>query len=163
METIRRHLPTVLALFISVVFIQSLFYKFIAAPETLLIFGTLDQWAASKGFAGLFLPPGIFNYYVVGSVELLASVLLLIGSFVASKRGLQPLGALLALAVISGAIFFHLFTPLGVVVGDEMVAGVDASQVESDGGTLFIMACGVWVSALLILILQRAHLPLVGR
>ena len=146
---IKQYLPTALTLFIAFVFIQSLYFKFTSSPETLHIFGTLDTWAASLGFAGLFLPPGIFNYYVVGSAELLASALLLGGAFVPSLRKLQPLGALLALGVISGAIFFHLFTPLGI-------------EVMGDSGTLFIMACGVWVSALIILILRREQLPFIG-
>lgn len=146
---LKQHLPTVLTLFIAFVFIQSLFYKFSSSPETLHIFGTLDKWAASFGFAGLFLPPGIFNYYVVGSAELVASTLLLLGAFVPALRRLQPIGALLALGVISGAIFFHLFTPLGI-------------EVQGDGGTLFFMACGVWVSAMIIVVLRRQLLPIVG-
>ncbi len=147
---LKKYLPTALALFISFVFIQSLFYKFTSSPETLHIFGTLDQWAASLGFAGLFLPPGIFNYYVVGTAELIASALLLLGTFAPKLHRLQPVGALLALGVISGAIFFHLFTPLGI-------------EVQGDSGTLFFMACGVWVSALIILIMRRHLLPIVGR
>lgn len=146
---LQKYLPTALALFISFVFIQSLFYKFTSSPETLHIFGTLDNWGASLGFAGLFLPPGIFNYYVVGSAELVASVLLLLGTFAPKLQRLQPIGALLALGVISGAIFFHLFTPLGI-------------EVQGDGGTLFVMACGVWASALVIIIMRRHLLPIVG-
>jgi len=76
-----------LSLFIPFVFIQSLFFKFTDAPETQHIFGTLDEWAAGFGFEGLFVPPGIFNAYVIGSAELAASVLLLAGLFL--KRGLH--------------------------------------------------------------------------
>jgi len=61
----------------------------------------------------------------------------------------RRLGALLGLGIISGAIFFHLFTPLGVnrVVNTETMA--------TDGGALFFMACGVFVSCALILFLTR--------
>lgn len=126
----------ILSIFIAFVFIQSLFFKFSGSPETDHIFGTLDKWAAGLGFEGLFIAPGIFNAYVIGSAELIASILLLIGLFM-GKRLLTAIGGLMALGIISGAIFFHLFTPLGIVVLD-------------DGGTLFGMAVGVWVSAAIL-------------
>ena len=110
-----RVVTIVLTLYIAFVFVQSLFFKFSDSPETQYIFGTLDAWGASLGFPGLFAPRGVFSQYVVGSAELVASTLLLVGLF-ARRPLLHALGALLALGVISGAIFFHLFTPLGVQV-----------------------------------------------
>ena len=81
--------------------------------------------------------------YTVGSIELIASVLLII-------RRTQSLGALIGFVIISGAIFFHLFTPLGVsVVIDE--AG------NRDGGQLFALAVGVFVSTILIMWLRRGE------
>lgn len=143
-----RHGHWLLTLFVAVVFIQSLFFKFSNSPETVYIFeGKLDPWAASLGFPGLFAPGGIFSATVVGSFELIASVLLLIGAAVASMRALQVLGAALGLGIISGAIFFHLFTPLGVAV-----ANTDGS---SDGGQLFLLACGVWLACAALLWLRR--------
>ena len=50
-------------------------------------------------------------------------------------------GAVLAIGIMSGAIFFHLFTPLGVVI-------------LGDGGELFTLACGVWISGWIILALS---------
>ena len=47
----------------------------------------------------------------------------------------------MAFGIITGAIFFHLFTPLGIDVGD--------------GGVLFAMACGVWASATALLFLNK--------
>lgn len=139
----------VLTLFIAVVFIQSLFFKFADSPETRYIFGTLDAWGASIGFAGLFAPSGVFSQYVVGSAELLASVLLM-GGLILRYPLLHASGALVSLGVISGAIFFHLFTPLGV-----QVRNTDGSL---DGGVLFLLACGVWLSAAGILFLRRAEI-----
>ena len=136
----------VLTLYIAVIFIQSLFFKFTNSPETQYIFGTLDGWAASLGFPGLFARNGIFSQYVVGSSELVASGLLLIGALL-RKPLLHALGALMSLGVISGAIFFHLFTPLGV-----QVLNTDGTL---DGGELFTLACGVWLSAAVILWLRR--------
>ena len=125
---IRRYLPIALTLYIAFVFIQSLFFKFSNSPETQYIFGTLEVWGASLGLPGLFAPSGIFSQYVVGTGELIASALLLAG-LSQRLRILRPVGALMAIGVISGAIFFHLFTPLGV-----SVLNTDGTH---DGGELF--------------------------
>lgn len=138
-----------LTLYIAFVFIQSLFFKFTDSPETQYIFGTLNAWGEGLGFGGLFAPTGIFSQYVVGSTELFASLLLL-AAMLLRKPVLHALGALVAMGVISGAIFFHLFTPLGV-----QVLNTDGTL---DGGELFMLACGVWVAALGILVLRRAEL-----
>ena len=144
MKGIGRYLPVALTLYIAFVFVQSLFFKFAGSPETDYIFSTLDTWAGdSFGLSGLFLPPGPFNAYVIGSVELIASLLLLFGL----RRGQQSLklfGAILALGVISGAISFHLFTPLGVVV-------------QGDGGLLFAMAVGVCLASLALIYFALAE------
>ncbi len=148
MNWIKQHGHWPLTIFVVFVFVQSLFFKFSNSPETIYIFqGKLDPWAASLGFAGVFTPGGIFSAKVVGSVELLASLLLLTGAAFAHRRSLQVLGAALGLGVISGAIFFHLFTPLGVAVRN-----ADGS---SDGGQLFALACGVWLSCAALLWLRR--------
>jgi hypothetical protein len=138
--------PILLTLFIAFVFLQSLFFKFTNSPETQYIFGTLDTWAGSLGAPGLFAPDGIFSQYVVGTGELIASGLLLAG-LSQRFRILRPIGAAMALGVISGAIFFHLFTPLGV-----SVLNTDGSR---DGGLLFAMACGVWIAAATLLVTNR--------
>jgi hypothetical protein len=148
MTLLRRHGHWILVAYVAFVFIQSLFFKFTGSPETVWIFeGKLDPWAASLGFPGLFAPGGIFSAKVVGSAELVASLLLLVGTARPAWRALQVLGAALGLGVISGAIFFHLFTPLGVAV-----ANADGS---SDGGELFALACGVWVACAWLLWLRR--------
>jgi uncharacterized membrane protein YphA (DoxX/SURF4 family) len=147
MNWLRRHGHWVLTLYVAFVFIQSLFFKFTGSPETVYIFqGKLDPWAASLGFAGVFAPGGIFSAKVVGTFELIASVLLLAGAM-SGRRAVQVLGAAMGLGVISGAIFFHLFTPLGVAV-----VNTDGS---SDGGELFTLACGVWIACVLLLWIRR--------
>jgi hypothetical protein len=143
---IRRYLPTALTLYIAFVFIQSLFFKFTNSPETQYIFGTLDAWGASLGWPGLFATDGIFSQYVVGTGELIASIILLLALSM-RFRLLRPFGALMALGVISGAIFFHLFTPLGV-----SVLNTDGTH---DGGELFALACGVWIAAAILIWLSR--------
>lgn len=129
------------ALFMSGVFLDSLRFKFTDAPKTQVIFGDLDRWAAGLGLPGLFAHTGLFSQYVIGGAELVASLLLLGGMFLRRRRFIQPLGAALGFAIMSGAISFHLFTPLGVNVAD-------------DGGALFFTACAVWVGAIALLVLR---------
>jgi hypothetical protein len=149
MDWLKKNLHWALTLYIAFVFIQSLFFKFTGSPETVYIFqGKLDPWAATLGFPGVFAPGGIFSAKVVGSFELIASTLLLAGALLSTRRVLQVLGAGLGLGVISGAIFFHLFTPLGVAV-----VNTDGS---SDGGELFALACGVWLACAALLWLRRS-------
>ena len=138
--------------YVSLVFLQSLFFKFTNSPETMHIFGTLDLWAEEAfGLGGLFGVGGPFSAYVVGTAELVASALLLSG-MAFRKEVLNGLGAILGLGVISGAIFFHLFTPLGIVIENKELG------IEGDGGLLFFMACGVWLSCAALLYLRRQAL-----
>lgn len=139
------YLPWILAVFIAVVFVQSLFFKFSNSFETRHIFSTIGDWMAAVGFpTGLAEGFATYGGYTVGSIELLAAILLLI-------RRTQVVGAAISFCVISGAIFFHLATPLGVsVIIDE--AGT------RDGGQLFSLAIGVFVSSLGLLWLRRQDL-----
>lgn len=157
MSVFRKHGTWILTLFVAFVFVQSLFFKFTNSPETVYIFeGRLNPWALSLGLPGIFAPGGVASAKVVGSGELIASVLLLLGAAIGRMRVLQVAGAALGLGIISGAIFFHLFTPLGVAVRN-----ADGS---SDGGELFALACGVWVCCALLLWLRRAiWMPWLGR
>lgn len=106
---------------------QTLFFKFTAAPESVYIFSKLglEPWGRIGS----------------GVAELIACVLLLVPRSAA-------LGALLALAVISGAIVSHL-TKLGIVVQD-------------DGGLLFVLALVVFGCSAMVLYLRRADLPILG-
>ena len=128
----------------SLVFLDSLRFKFTNAPETQVIFGKLNDWAASLGVDGLFAQTGLFSQYTIGTAELIASTLLIIGILPAFRR-LQALGALIAVAVMTGAISFHLFTPLGI-------------DPNNDGGGLFFMACVVWAGSLTMLAIRRKEL-----
>jgi hypothetical protein len=142
--------PKGIALFNAAIFLDSLRYKFTDHPKTQEIFGRLDGWAGSLGVPGLFSHAGVFGQYVIGSAELAASVLLLVGAFYPPYRFLLPLGALLGLAVMTGAISFHLFTPLGI-------------DPNGDGGGLFRAACLVWLLSLTLLFLRADDLGLLGR
>jgi uncharacterized membrane protein YphA (DoxX/SURF4 family) len=90
----KRIFSWVLRLIAVFIMVQSLFFKFSAAPESIYIFSTLgmEPW----GRIG------------TGVIELIASVLILIPRT-------TWLGALIGIGTMSGAIFFHL-TKLGVEV-----------------------------------------------
>jgi uncharacterized membrane protein YphA (DoxX/SURF4 family) len=107
----------VLRLVAAIILIQTLYFKFSASEESVYIFSTL----------------GIEPWGRIGSgiVELIAAILLLIPRTTA-------FGALLAIGVMSGAIFSHLFTPLGI-------------EVKADGGLLFFYAILVFVSSAILL------------
>ena len=141
MSFIKKYLPIGLSLFSAAIFLDSLRYKFTDAPETREIFGRLDSWATEFGADGIFDKTGVFSQYVIGSVELVASALLLLGLF---SRFIKfgVLGNFVALGVMTGAVSFHLFTPLGI-------------DPNNDGGGLFMAAVAVWASQIIMLWLRR--------
>jgi uncharacterized membrane protein YphA (DoxX/SURF4 family) len=118
----------ILQLAVAGILFQTLFFKFTGAEESVYIFRTLgmEPWGRIGS----------------GVVELIAVLLLLYPRTAA-------LGALLAVGVISGAIFSHL-TKLGI-------------EIKGDGGLLFWLAMAVLVGSLAILWIRRAQLPIVGR
>jgi len=128
--------------FVAFVFLQSLFFKFTGSEETVIIFNTIGQWMAGIGpLEGLAEGFAAHGGLLVGITELIAVALLVIPAT-------RFFGALLGLGVISGAIFFHLFTPLGVN------RVVDAAG-NTDGGVLFYMACAVWVCCAILSVTHR--------
>lgn len=121
-------LSTVLQLIAAGILLQTLFFKFSGAAESVYIFTTLgmEPWGRLGS----------------GVVELIAAALLLYSPTAA-------IGALLAIGVMSGAIVSHL-TRLGIVV-------------QGDGGLLFGLAFGVFVSSAIVLVIRRTQLPVVGQ
>jgi len=110
------------------ILLQTLFFKFTGAPESVFIFSTLgmEPW----GRIG------------VGSLELIASILLLIPRT-------SYIGSLLAIGLMGGALMAHL-TKLGLVV-------------QNDGGELFILALVVLIINLVLIFLSRKQIPLLSR
>jgi len=105
----------VLRILSAVILLQTLYFKFSGAEESVYIFSTvgIEPW----GRIG------------TGVIEAIASVLLLIPRT-------TPIGALLGLGVMSGALFFHL-TRLGI-------------EVRGDHGQLFVYALLVFISCLIL-------------
>ena len=87
----------VLRLIAAAIFLQTLYFKFTGAPESVYIFSTLGIEPWGRWFAGL--------------SELLASLLLLFS-------GTAFLGAVMGMGIMLGAILSHL-TILGIVVQDD--------------------------------------------
>jgi len=112
----------------AIILLQTLFFKFTGAAESKYIFTKvgLEPWGR----------------YGSGVAELIAAILLLTPRFAWA-------GALLALAVISGAILSHL-TILGIVV-------------QNDGGLLFLLAITVFLCSAFTIYLHRQEIPLISR
>ncbi len=134
MKFLKSYWRHILSAWIAFVFLQSLFFKFAGSYETEYIFGTLGEFFHLAWFAA-------YGAYLVGIAELVASILLF--------SRYWAWGAFLAFEIMSGAIVFHLFTPLGIV----MPAFDDAGQkIGDDAGLLFFMACITGLSALVIVV-----------
>ncbi len=139
--TAKKLLTYALIGFVIFVFLQSLVYKFSGSEQTEIIFTTIAEWMKTVGL-GLIAPSfAALGGYVVGGAELIASGLLI-------KSSTRRYGALLGLAIMSGAIFFHLGTPLGV---DRKINAAG----DTDGGVLFFMACGVWLCCAILYLMNR--------
>ena len=136
---IKEKLPLILAIFVAFVFLQSLFFKFAEllgepADVTVFIFSTVGQWISSLGLQALGQAFTSYGGVVIGLAELVASILILI-------TATRFWGALLGLGVMSGAIFFHLFTPLGLFPYTDLSCLEPGCPQEK---ALFFMAVAVW-------------------
>jgi hypothetical protein len=126
----------------AIILLQTLFFKFTAAPESVYIFTTLGA------FIHTYLPFASISTVEVsgrigsGIMELIAAVLLLTPRFVWA-------GAILAMAATGGAIVSHL-TFLGI-------------EVQGDKGNLFFLAITVLVTSVISLFLHRMQIPVLGK
>jgi hypothetical protein len=129
MKTCRTHTVAswMLQLVAAGILAQTLFFKFSGAAESKYIFSTLgaEPWGR----------------VATGCAELVVVLLLLV-------RRTAALGALLSIALMTGAIGAHL-SKLGIVV-------------MNDGGLLFALAMVVLLSGISLLVLRRHQIPLLG-
>ena len=116
-----------LSILASFLLLQTLFFKFTGSTESVYIFTELgmEPWGRIGS----------------GVLELIAGLLLLTDKY-------RVYGAILALGVISGALFFHL-TSLGIEVLD-------------DDGLLFYYAITVFISSFLVLVIRKDQIPFIG-
>jgi hypothetical protein len=126
----------------AIILLQTLFFKFTAAPESIYIFTKLGAFIHS------YLPFASIGTVEVsgrigsGIMELIAAVLLLTPRFVWA-------GAILAMAATGGAIVSHL-TFLGI-------------EVLGDKGLLLFLAIAVFVTSAIALFLHRMQIPVFGK
>lgn len=92
-----KKIDSVAAYVCAIIFLQTLFFKFTGAPESIYIFKTIgiEPWGR----------------YLSGTMELIASILLV-------REGTRVYGALIGLGIMAGAFMSHLMF-LGFVVQDD--------------------------------------------
>ncbi len=118
------------ALFIAGILLWYEQFKLTGNQGSVELFQTLADW--------LFIPAYEKPFRLgVAVAEIVASVLVMIPAT-------RVAGAGFALAIMSGAIFFHVVSPLGI-------------DPYNDGGVLFKQACAVWACAAFILFAYRAE------
>ncbi len=118
------------ALFIAGILLWYEQFKLTGNQGSVELFQTLADW--------LFIPSYEKPFRLgVAIAEIAASVLVVIPAT-------RVAGAAFALAIMSGAIFFHVASPLGI-------------DPYRDGGVLFKQACAVWACAAFILFAYRAE------
>jgi len=158
MKTLRPLLSWAIAFWMCFHFLISLPYKFTKHPDTQHIFGTIGDWIGT--FVGESIGSLFTDYasYVIGGFELLTALVLLLpillwviaklsGSyFGVTRRRFHMIGGLMASAVMAGAVFFHLFSPLGIEVLHNGVG---------DGGSLFKVAVSILVLGFVLFFLNR--------
>lgn len=108
---------------------ELLYYEQFKLTGPTLIFDRLSAWSG--------IPEKPFRLFVAG-MEIIAAILVLVPRT-------QGFGGLFAAGIMGGAIFFHLFTPLGV-------------DPYEDGGKLFQEACFTFATALLLAWLRREQI-----
>ena len=118
----------VIRIIIAILLLQTLYFKFTAHPDSVYIFSRIGMEPYGRIGTGI--------------MELIASFLILLNRT-------QWLGALLALGLMFGAMFFHL-TKLGIEVND-------------DGGLLFGMAIFIFVLSLVVLWINRTNIPIIKK
>ena len=125
----------------ALILLQTLFFKFTAAPESVYIFTKLGTFVHSYFPSAAIGAVEVAARIGSGIMELIAAVLLLSRRFVWA-------GAILAIGATGGAILSHL-TFLGI-------------EVQGDKGLLFGLAIIVAASSTVALFLHRQQIPILG-
>lgn len=117
------------------ILLQTLYFKFTGAEESVYIFSTVGRFLNV---------PGVEPWGRIGSgvIELIASLLLMIPAT-------ASIGALVAMGVMGGAIASHL-----------LILGL---EVKGDGGLLFGLAATAFVGSAIVLVSRRTQIPVISR
>lgn len=148
-STVRRPMTTTMVLFswacqivAAIILLQTLFFKFTAAPESVYIFTKLGTFVHTHIPFASISAVEVSGRIGSGIMELVAAVLLLTPRFVWA-------GAILAMAATGGAMLSHL-TFLGI-------------EVQGDKGLLFALAIIVFITSAIALYLHRGQIPAFGK
>ncbi|MDC9727245.1 MAG: hypothetical protein PSN35_05370 [Candidatus Thioglobus sp.] len=114
-NTIKIIISWLIALWTSNVFLSSLFYKFDnTALEPQHIFSTIGIWIGDTINTTLGELFAEYGAILIGLAELVTALVLLLPIILWKHREkLHCIGGLMASVVMLGAVFFHIFTPLG--------------------------------------------------
>ena len=118
----------------AIIMLQTLYFKFNAAPEPIHIFTTLLGKYEAFGRIG------------TGVIELIAGMLLL-------YPRTSVLGAILGAGTMAGAVFSHLF-----ILGISVKYYTTESVLINDNGSLFLSALITLICCLIIIYQQRNYL-----
>jgi len=118
----------------AVILLQTLFFKFTGAPESIYIFSKVAD------FTGI--PAEPYGRIGSGVIELIASILLVIPRT-------TWLGALISVGVMAGAIATHL-----------LILGI---EVQGDKGLLFFLGLTVLLCSGALLVIFRGQIPVIGK
>jgi hypothetical protein len=130
MSRLHRLLTWPAALYIAGILLWYEQYKLTGNEGSVFLFTVLTDWLHLHGHE-------MAMRLSVATMEIIASALVLLPFT-------RMWGAGLALGIMSGAIFFHVVSPLGI-------------DPYHDGGALFKEACTVWLCAAFILLSYRAE------
>jgi hypothetical protein len=131
MDRILKPLTWLAALYIGYVLLWYEQYKLTGNEGSVYLFTVLTDWLFLHGHEKAMR-------LSVATAEIAASLLVLLPAT-------RLYGGILALGIMSGAIFFHLVSPLGI-------------DPYGDGAELFIRACFTWLAAAFILFAYRREL-----
>lgn len=126
----------------AIILLQTLFFKFTAAPESVYIFTKVGEF--THGYLSFLAVDTVQVWGRLGSgvMELIAAALLLTPRYVWA-------GAVLAMAATGGAVFSH-FTFLGI-------------EVQGDKGLLFALALIVLLTSAFAMFIHREQIPVIGK
>ena len=127
-DRVRKWLSWLPALYAAHIMLWYLQFKLPGAEGSVMLFNILADWLWISGYEKPFR-------LTVAIAELIASILLIIPRT-------RMLGGLLTFGLMSGAIFFHTVSPLGI-------------DPYGDGGALFKEACWTWLSAVIVIAIYR--------
>lgn len=145
MDFLKKHHEWIPAILIAVILGGSLPFKFAGHEMPTHIFNVVGEFLGLAFFKS-------YGAVIIGIAELLASIMVLIPSAMT-----RAWGGLLTIGTMAGAIFFHLFSPLGVTV-----TYIDADGVAQSDGSLFYTAILALVCGAFLAYRHKEVLPIIG-